>query len=316
MGVRAATAVLVATIALAGLGATLAACFDLFHATGDVVTACALDAQTPGCGPPAQETGTGAGSDFCAWSHADALAHARHACAWLGACATPKGRNAFGTCMVQALLNYDCAANPNHRSKGTTHDLWDCLSRVQTCGDVSACVFPPGAPTGDDAGGTCTQRECYGSELRWCTDAGDVGIDCAGNGAQRCGGFPSAGDAQWLACVAEGDGGTCTPSKVAQCSAGFALSCPSGVPETIDCRALLGTPGSCVAGQLVPEFDWTGPCAVTPPLCTADSCADGGVTGCARGAPFWIDCAKEKLGACRMVTTDVGAAQHAACTAP
>jgi hypothetical protein len=218
--------------------------------------------------------------------------------------------------MLQARLAYDCAANPNHRAKGKAHDLWDCLWRVQSCGDVAACVPPAPSEGGTDGGGPCERTECYGAELRWCADGGDIGIDCAGNGAQTCGGFPSALQAQWVACVAESDGGSCTPGGEARCAAGIASSCPSGVAETIDCRALLGaaaagaTNGGCVAGALSPAFDWTSPCEVLPPSCAGDACDGGVATGCARGAPFSIDCAAEKLGACRMV----GA--RAACASP
>jgi hypothetical protein len=298
----------------AGSAALLVACFDLFHGTGDVVTACAIDADLPGCAAPAspQDADTGSPpSDFCAWSRADALAHAQHACAWLGACEAPIDRGALGPCMLQALLAYDCTANPDHRAKGKAHDLWDCLWRVQSCGDVGACVS---AVTAEEAGAPCTRAECYGAELHWCADGGDIGIDCAGNGAQACGGFPSAVHAQWVACLAEGDGGACAPSDDARCAGGVASSCPSGLHETIDCRALLGagaasTPnGGCVDGPLSPAFDWTSPCIVLPPACSGDACDGGIATGCARGAPFSVDCAAEKLGACRMIAT------HAACT--
>src|SRR5580700_933274 len=97
--------------------AALVACFDLFHSTVDVLTLCTIDAQAPGCNESSDaNVESSTSSDFCAWTSGEALSHARHACAWLGACETPMGRNAFGTCMFQALLTYDCSANPNHRS--------------------------------------------------------------------------------------------------------------------------------------------------------------------------------------------------------
>ena len=45
---------------------------------------------------------------------------------------------------VQALLAYDCSANPNHPVRGTARDLWDCLWRAKSCRDVDACIFPGG----------------------------------------------------------------------------------------------------------------------------------------------------------------------------
>jgi hypothetical protein len=353
------TAVTVASSALLALGATSAACFDLFHSTSDIRTACEIDAQTPSCRPGP--------TDFCAWTPADARQHAEHACAWLGACETPMGRNALGPCMFQALLAYDCAANPNHRARDRGHELWDCLWQVQSCGDVAACVLPAGPPScddagsftacarptgntgvriacdpaqggasppaencalwgqtcasaggraacsGDDGGFSCAQSECFGSELRWC-DGGDHGIDCASNGAGSCSGYPTPNHAAWVACVAESDAGACAPDTTAHCANGRAQSCPSGVVETIDCTALLGPRGGCVEGPLDPAFDWTSPCAVVPPECTLDSCADGGAIGCTRGAAFAVDCASEALGPCRMVSTELGAEHHAACS--
>jgi hypothetical protein len=362
MRLRLAVTVSAAFAGMVALGAATA-CFDLFHSTDDILTACEIDAQSPACA-----------TDFCAWTPAEARDHAQHACAWLGACETPMGRNALGACMFQALLAYDCSANPNHRAKDPAHGLWDCLWQAQSCDAVAACVLPGGSAScqgagnvtacaapagaspgnagvrvacdparagaappaencalwgqtcaatagrascsGDVAGFSCQASECFGSQLRWC-DGGDFGIDCASNGAGQCSGFPTTNHAQWVACVAEGDAGTCTADPTAHCTNGRAQSCPSGVVETIDCQALLGTSGACADGPLDPAFDWTSPCAVNPPSCTSDSCgSDGSAVGCARGATFSVDCASEHLGACRMVSTDLGTEQHAACSPP
>jgi hypothetical protein len=366
----------------AGLGAGLVACFDLFHSTSGIVSACDLDAQAcQDAGAQAEAAAGDAGTDFCSFAPLDAVAHAQHACAWLGACETPMGGNAFGTCMFDALLAYDCGANPNHLVRGRAHALWDCLWQVQSCGDVARCIFPAGPPScrwngvnftacgsasglqgnadvriecldvdgglavgencaltgqtcaGDstvgtcagaplDAGGTgCVTTECTGTRLHQCGGGGvDVGLDCADNGAGRCAGFMRPGDTMvdWIACVASGDAG-CQATEAAQCTNGYATSCPSGVPEAVYCTDLLqvvGAPnGGCVAGNLSPGFDWTSPCVVDPPMCTGDSCdADGGLVGCARGAPYPLDCASQGLGPCQMVSTDVGTAMHAACT--
>jgi hypothetical protein len=357
------------------LGAALVACFDLFHSTSDILPLCLVDGQAPRCGN-SFDAGEGR-TDFCAWSPTQARRNAEHACAWLGACETPMGRNAFGTCMVQALLAYDCSANPDHRSKGTAHDSWDCLWQTKACADVDKCVFPKGpqscaggggnstacgtaadptannfsvriacgqggAPSGSrasgencslwgqtcaaagtvaacagsDAGLACSQDECFGSTLHWCAGGRDVGIDCASNGAQQCGGFPTANSASWVACLAESDAGACEPDASATCSNGTAVSCPSGVLERIDCQDLLGMSNACSPMRLEPPFDWTGPCIATAAKCASDSCDAGTITGCARGAPFLLDCAAQGLGACQMVTTDITAPPNAACSPP
>jgi hypothetical protein len=384
---RRATPIALGAGALA-IGTCLVACFDLFHSTSDIVTACALDAQGPGCSDavaPVADAGTDAANDFCAWQPVEARSHAEHACAWLGACESPLGRNAFGDCMIQALLAYDCTIAPAHPVAGKAHALWDCLWRVQSCGDVDACVFPGGPrgcaspedyvscanvdgvepANGDvrmecvDGGGdggslpnghgencalwgqTCagptgsarcagsttgsfgcapgSLLECKNGAVHGCAEAGasvteDVGIDCTSYGDGRCNGYPTSSP-QWVACEASGDGGACTPGLAVTCANGYATSCPAGVEERINCEALLSADG-CNPSPLSPSFDWTSPCQVAGSTCT-EECSDAGdVVGCARGATFTLHCAAEKLGACRMVTTDMGAAQHAACAPP
>jgi hypothetical protein len=351
-----------------GLGA-VSGCFDLFHSTSDILTACQLDATADGC-----ETAEAGPTDFCAWSPTEARAHAEHACAWLGACETPLGRNAFGTCELAALLAFDCAANPNHRVKGTQRDLWDCLQRAQSCAEVDGCIFPSQKGLCESAGDfmacvvsggegvrtecvdggampfpqghgencalwgqacasdggvvecagaagqdgiACPVSGCQGTALHWCDPAtgADIGVDCAGNGAGACGGFPATA-AQWVACLAESDAGTCTPDASATCAGGVAHSCPGGTLEEIDCASLLASPSACAPGSLSPPFDWSSPCVVAPASCTQDACSGSVLTGCARGATFTVDCSAQGLGPCRMVATDQGAQMHAACTPP
>ena len=316
------------------------------------------------------EAGPEAATDFCSWKYPEPLAHAQHACAWLGACESPLGRNAFGSCMFNALLAYDCTTNPGHPVQGKTHELWDCLWQAQSCNAVTACVFPKGpqrcdgtgtgcgnvdgsAPNNLDVrvdcvvdggeakgencalwgqtcapkGGVCSgssdpshcQDECDGTNLHKCTDAGDVGIDCAGNGAQQCKVFGTG--TQWAACLPSGDAGPCTPDASATCVSGIATSCPAGRIETIDCLELLSSTAACNPGPLSPAFDWTSPCAIVADA-SADASPDGGpdaggctescsgttLTGCYRGAAFQLDCAEVGLGACQ--------AASAACTPP
>lgn len=332
------------------------ACVDLFHSTADVLDKCQLDAAA-------------CPLDFCKLPSQTAENFAEHACAWLGACESPLGGNAFGPCMVQARLAFDCNLNPNHPVKGQVHALWDCLARVRTCSDVRQCIVP-GAPatctggTGDavciDAGSdttrtacsdgttvaencalwgqTCDPRPssavcgvgaaspldcttegtpglCDSTKVHWCGDSGDVGIDCAGNGAGRCGIFPTRDAAtSWPACepesVPESDGG-CDAGQAVSCTNDIATSCPAGTVETLHCGQLLGPGGSCSDAGLDPPFDWTSACSGGSGC--QDSCDAGVLTGCARGASFVTDCAAAGLGACRLVTTIDDAGPRAAC---
>jgi hypothetical protein len=367
------TGIGLATLAAVALSAGLVACFDLLHSTADVLTACERDASA--CATTVESAET----DFCSWTPAEAQAHARHACAWLGACETPMGNNAFGPCYFRALLAYDCSANPNHRAQHEAHGLWDCLQQVRSCADVDACIFSRGAPSacgspgvytecadkganpnvrvrcadggvepysrargencalwgqtcaatpgggvcaGEATGTSCARDYCDKTSLHWCAtgDAGgpgvDLGIDCASNGAAKCGGFPSTDAAQWLACRPESDAASCPPDPSATCDDGRATMCPAGVVETLDCHALLGSAGACVAGSLSPPFDWTSPCLVSPSACTSVSCDGGELTSCERGATFSVSCASEGLGACGMLSAELGSTPRAACAAP
>ena len=361
------------SIVSVSLGASTAACFDLFHSTAGILTACEIDAQV--CADGSVDAGTDGPTDFCAWTPVEARAHASHACAWLGACQTPMGGNAFGECSFSALLAYDCEANPGHPPRGEERALWDCLWQVQSCADVERCVFPGGVPacppvagtTCASTGGAVANRDvrvectdagvthgencglrgqtcatsgasgvcagapadagsfacsitpgggCSGTHLHSCSGGGDVGIDCASNGAGACRGFPDASSPNWVACVAAGDAG-CTPDASAQCINGYAFSCASGVVEAVDCTGLLQViNGSCVPDPLAAPFDWTSACSVVPAMCTGDSCNGSTLTGCTRGAQFTTDCSSQGLATCRMLATDVGTQTHAACTPP
>lgn len=222
------------SLGLASGGATVA-CFDLFHSTSDLLSACQLDASTPACGPPS----TDAGLDFCAWSSIEAGQHAQHACAWLGACETPMGRNAFGSCMFEALLAFDCAANPNHRVAVKTHDLWECLVRVKSCADVDACVFPRGTQDCASAGDYTACGTAEGGTV----NNFDVRLECTDGGSQP---YPHAHGENCMlwgqTCTYGEAGAACTQDDAGplQCSddscGGTAITgCPGGASFTVDC---------------------------------------------------------------------------------
>ena len=114
----------------------IVACVDLFHSTSDVQSICELDASDPRC------TDAPVPVEICAPDAGVAQQRAVHACSWLAACGHPLGRNKTGTCMVDAILAYDCAANPNRKAKGAAKDFWTCMQTAKTCSDVDHCVFP------------------------------------------------------------------------------------------------------------------------------------------------------------------------------
>jgi hypothetical protein len=72
---------------VAGLRGGADRVFDVFHSTGDVLTACEIDATTRGCATAGKLDAMaieGGVPDFCSWTPDQARQHA-HACAWLGA---------------------------------------------------------------------------------------------------------------------------------------------------------------------------------------------------------------------------------------
>ncbi len=267
-----------------GSSSVAIACIDLFHSTSGILTACELDASADGC----------AGDDFCAGSADVAKAHAQHACAWLGACETPMGRNAFGSCEFAALLAYDCAANPNHPVHGQTRAIWGCLQRAQTCADVDACVFP-GEKTLCAASGDFTACvESGGSSVRTeCEDGGTVpypsahGENCALS-AQVCSaasGFAECAGSREEAGVACAISG-CNGSALHWCDS------KTGADVGIDCAAngaaaCGGFPSDRAAAWVacLPESD-SGACV---PDASA-SCFDGIAYSCPGGAIEHIDC--------------------------
>jgi hypothetical protein len=201
-------------------------------------------------------------------------------------------------------------------SDGTTV-AENCALWGQTCDpSASSAVCGVGAASPLD----CTEAPgvCDSTKLYWCGDSGQVGIDCAGNGAGRCDVFPTRDAAlSWPACipgiaegVPEADGG-CIPGQAVSCANDIATSCPTGIAETLDCKRLLGTSGSCSDAGLDPPFDWTSACS-TAAACQ-DSCDAGLLTGCARGASFVTDCAEAGLGDCQLVPTIDDAGLRAAC---
>lgn len=274
-----------------------AACVDLFHST-DFPTACADDASIPGCTPaPSGDAASDAEAgppptNFCSWSQATAEINARHACAWLSACMGPLGDNAFGECMFNARLAYDCTANPNRRLRQglPMHAYWDCLWQATTCDAVKRCVLP----SGDE---NCKDPFKF-------TACGIIGrntpvrVQCEGTG------LPTMA----ASCLATGQ--TCirpdlNRSRCASNEQCKATACNGTVLETcvdsgvvgVDC-AYFGE-GKCVdvGGGSSPSCQPLGAtksCTPTPAL----TCSGGVVTGCPTGFEERVDCKVLTGGGC------------------
>jgi hypothetical protein len=288
----------IAIVAFAvALGASFVACVDLFHGT-DFESACGVDAAaceaidaTPAIDttPPPEDSGPTGPTNFCLeWDAGTALTNATHACAWLSACEGALGDNAFGACMVRAVLAYDCTANPNRplTATGPAHAYWDCLWQVKSCGDVDRCIEPSGtlatcAADTDDAGyvacdleaGTlvaCGPAATNGNPPTALESCTAIGQTCAASGAAACLGSATA-------CAGQAD--YCDPDGV------HLHDCdPDGgtTDYGVDCASFGG--GICNAGGCTA----VGGSACSP---TSDVTCDGGVaTGCPSGSTEQVDC--------------------------
>jgi hypothetical protein len=289
--VRPRVAVYLAAV-VAALGSGLVACFDLLHDTGDLRTACAIDAGTPGC--PAVPS-----VSLCAPSRSAAAESAEHACAWLGACETPMGKNAVGTCMFAALAAFDCEANPSHPATGAQVGLWRCLAAAQTCGDVDGCVFPAGPQPCAAKGAPADYTSCGTAGTGSGPNDMDVRVECVDGGVPP---YPKANGescALWgETCSVDPSGGTCAPSRTPGCAAnecaGSTITwCAGGTNVGIDCaswgsRACAGYPTTEQAAWVacVPETDAGATC--TPDA--SSTCAGGVATSCPAGVIERIDC--------------------------
>jgi hypothetical protein len=130
------TRVALAASILVGAAVVAVACGgDLFHNTS-FETLCTVDASTKGC-PQKPIT------DLC-MDPASALARAEHACAWLAACQTPMGQNRTGQCIANALMAYNCSANPNRKPVADAYQFWLALANANDCEAIAKAVAPAG----------------------------------------------------------------------------------------------------------------------------------------------------------------------------
>ncbi len=280
--------------------ASLVACFDLLHSTSDVRTACEIDAAHPGCSAEATPT------DFCAWTSTEARQHAVHACAWLGACETPMGGNAFGPCVFQAQLAYDCISNPNHRAGPQTHRLWDCLQRAETCVDVDTCISAR-TPVCQNQG---DYTNCKGDLRVHCTDGGvmpyakALGSENCALWGKTCATGPDdtecAGSSSGLGCH-EGDPKECVgTTSIHWCAAadgGTGSPDATGIDRGIDCASngagvCSGFPSADAARWVACQASSSAPDGGDDcePNASA-TCTAGIAASCPSGVRETIDCA-------------------------
>lgn len=331
-------------LALAGGGtlALAAACVDLFHST-NFETKCDLDANAEGC--PAFEAShptdakKATSTDFCEWNSSTARGHAEHACAWLGACSAPFDTNAFGPCMIDAILAYDCNTNPNRRVRGALHDLWDALWQAQSCDAVTAALVPQtphcatlgyGCGATDDTtailfeclkvNGTAAPESCL-AQGRAC-DKGScvppeafapcVASECVGSLLHDCeDGVDMGYDCQYFgsgACAVKENAAACLPADAgAKCAVTTKAMC-DGDGAAIGCTTgrveavdceTLTGPTTCHSGTPIPSWNLAGACEREGGC--VPGCDGDILKGCGHGAEFTTKCSEQKLGSCTTV---------------
>lgn len=274
-------------LAALGAGATAVACADLFHDT-DAPTLCDMDAAAPGCS--AVKDGA-VPTDICAPDHATALTRAKHACAWLAACETPIGKNVTGECMAEAILAYDCAANPNRKPKLDAKTFWTGMAKVKTCADVDDVVFPQKGISNCDGTGFigCTK---WTSSINLntriaCPTKGEryTGENCVLQG-KTCDSAPltDAGLGNNGGLCVGNKGKACTKSG---CDGAHLVQCDdAGIDRGLDCSQF-GT-GTCVPSGAQPACRPDGPAVAA----SADiKCTPGGeAIASASGFEERVDC--------------------------
>jgi hypothetical protein len=205
-------------LSCAAFFALVSACVDLFHST-NFETLCDVDARAPGCPSAEAEAGP---TDFCRWSSSEARESAEHACAWLGACSSPFDQNAFGPCVINAILAYDCTVNPSRKlAGGPLHDFWDALWHASSCKDIESVSHHP-------------PIQCDGTGYA-CLDASpDLLFQCAGDGAEVESCLVHGLTCQARACKPPQESRNCDPPN---CDGTVLHACgEGGADEGYDCR--------------------------------------------------------------------------------
>jgi len=344
-------------IVLAGAGGfTLSsACVDLFHST-DFETKCDLDASAQGCLTEASNHAVAGPTDFCEWNSSTARSRAEHACAWLGACSAPFDQNAFGPCMIDAILAYDCTTNPNRPVRGALHEFWDALWQAQSCNAVTRALVPQGerckdvgygCGTGDGVaavlfeclkeGGTALPESCL-VEGRVCEKSACVppgasatcdASQCVGSVLHDCEDGVDVGyDCQYFgsgACTGKSDAAACSPANTgARCAPTTSVTCNGDGAATACATGHLETvdcetltgKSTCRSGIPAPSWNLAGACEGTGDC--VPGCDGDTLRGCGQGAEYATSCSGQKLGPCKTVAVvgSVGSTSAYACAPP
>ena len=294
--------------------AAIVACVDLFHST-DFETKCSADANAPGCSSDAATPIDAAPVELCAPDHTTALARARHVCALLAACETPIGQNRTGACIANALLAYDCAANPNRPPKGDTDTFWRSLTTAKTCTDIDRSVAPAGkqACTGKGpfvgCAGGATAVQNQDSRVQCVQFNGTPGAfeRCRAYG-QTCFALDTSNNNNAV-CVG-GQKNTC--SQTGCQGTALAICDDAGVDRGLDCLDFGGQ--ACVKTGAMPACKPASSttCAASSNIkCDVNDIA----TGCASGFAETVDCkALVGSGSCKdVLDASVGTTPWAAC---
>jgi hypothetical protein len=272
-------------VALA-VGAGLLACGDLFHSTADFESACQIDPQACGLDGATADAGAPFPADFCQWDAATARALAARACAWLGACAGPLGSNAFGECLVNATLAFDCTANPNRPVLGATHAFWDHLWRASSCDGVTTAV-EPASPRDTCGASGFPYVSCEvgaNASTRIACPEGDGGTDL---GREDCAALGQTCVVVGSGAVCAGSAGSCGDAGGPFCEGTELHDCDSdaGLDLGVDC-ADFGA-GTCASEEACVALGDAG----CPPT-TEVSCSGDVASGCPSGVPEQVDCSQ------------------------
>lgn len=296
----------------------LVSCVDLFHST-DVETACDKNPGDPACTSSAITTCT---------TGNEARRLAERSCAWLGACEGGTGRNAFSSCMVDALRVFDCDVAPERKAQGDLISHWSCLASADSCGDVDKCVYgEKSPPVCDDASLTygCVDERVYTvcngagrpanaedcSLLGKVCSGGTNGIfGCTGAQKRSCAQSGCKGDRYLVSCSNGVDYGfdcngyqtTCDSTGTspvcklggAPCDQRGAITCKEGFAQLCGGDGHLDTVNCTALGRTcapiaqTPEVDPIAGC-VGAEACT-DGCAGGVMTSCSNDTRFTFNC--------------------------
>jgi len=187
---------------------------------------------------------------------------------------------------VDAILAFDCAANPNRKPKLAAKAFWTCVDKATTCDAVRACSLPSGRKSCNGAGFIGCQNFALNVNSRvqcLVNGAAPSGENCVVHG-QTCDSVdPDASNNNALCLGSKRRGCSvsgCNGSNLAACDDG-------GLDHGTDC-SLFGE-GSCITTGAQPACKPEG--ATACPGSADITCEGAGLaSGCASGFKEIVDC--------------------------